>query len=311
MENKSVVEWLISGDSAIKYLTEKYLLEQDVCQENKGYIQQYFSLFDEETNEWGGGIYSPLWISSHYTLLELKYMEANHDHSFYQSGAKKLLDGLWFNYGKVSTRRYQDMCMSATLLSIICYGRFKDTRINEIVDYILAHQMKDGGWNCAWDSSTRKSNRSSFNTTICVLECFADYEKYGYTYRINDIKDKVKQGQEYLLTRKLIYSISRNKIAHPDFTKFFYPTRYKYDCFRALEYFADIQFSFDDRMNEALDLIVYQLKDGAILTGKKHSGKIHFRLETTKFGRFNTYRALKILKSYKPNFFQEIIHSHK
>ncbi|WP_423190266.1 hypothetical protein ACO1PF_05205 [Alkalibacterium sp. f15] len=305
MKNGNIIDWLVSGDNTIKYLTDKYLLGQQVDQDNTGYIQQYFDLFDENTNEWGGGIYSPLWISSHYTLLELKYMEATYNHPFYQRGANKLLDGLWFNRGKVSTRRFQDMCMSAMLLSIICYGRFRDERIHEIVDYILAHQMEDGGWNCAWDSTTNKSKRGSFHTTICVLEAFAEYEQCGYTYRLNEIKDEVKKGQEYLLSRKLLYSISKKKIADPDFAKFHYPTRYKYDCFRALEYFVDINYPYDERMNETLERVVAQLQNGAIRKGEKYSGKTHFKLETTKYSRFNTFRALKILKLYNPMVFCE------
>lgn len=66
--------------------------------------------------------------------------------------------------------------MSAMLLSLVCYGKIDDFRINEIVDYILGHQMNDGGWNCAWDSVHNRSVVSSVHTTISVLEAFADYE---------------------------------------------------------------------------------------------------------------------------------------
>ncbi|WP_048000633.1 hypothetical protein [Lactiplantibacillus herbarum] len=308
MKNVGIISWLCSGDEVLRYLTEKYLLGQKVKQRNKGYIQCYFDLFDENTSEWGGGIYSPLWTSSHYTLLELKYMEADYTHCYYQLGAQKVLDGLWFNKGKVSTSRYQDTCVSAMLVSILVYGRFDDTRINEIVDYLLAHQMTDGGWNCAWDSTTRKSKRSSFNTTICVLECFADYQKYGYDYRLKEIKNVIQRGQAYLLSRHLMYSLNTHKLAHPEFDQFFYPPRYKYDSFRALEYFVDSAISYDNRMYEALALITDQLDDGRIRTGKKHGGKTHFRLEKTKFGRFNTYRALKILKAYDYERFKRIVH---
>lgn len=37
MKNK-IIEWLVSGDSTVKYLTNKYLLEQPVNQDNAGYI---------------------------------------------------------------------------------------------------------------------------------------------------------------------------------------------------------------------------------------------------------------------------------
>lgn len=304
MKQKEMIQWLLTGDSIIRYLAEKYLLDQPTTHNNEGYIEQYLKLYDQATEEWGKGIYSPLWISSHYTLLELKYMEISYNHPFYQQAAEKVFDGLWFNKGKVSSRRYQDMCMSAMLLSLVTYGRFEDTRIYEIIDYILDHQMADGGWNCAWDSAHSKSLRGSFHTTISVLEALWDYEQYGYTYKMAEIRMSRLKGHDYLLRRKLMNSLSKERLAHPEFVKFHYPVRYKYDCFRALEYFAGLGHPLDAGMEPALSLVQQQLTEGPILTGKQYSGKIHFRLETTKYGRFNTFRALKIIKYYKPLFFE-------
>ncbi|MEA4961131.1 hypothetical protein [Lutispora sp.] len=66
-------------------------------------------------------------------------MEIHPDNPYYQDGTKKVLNDLWKNHGKVSKAKYQDMCMSAMLLSLVCYGRLHDFRTNEIVDYILEH----------------------------------------------------------------------------------------------------------------------------------------------------------------------------
>ena len=43
-----------------------------------------------------------------------------------------------------------------------------------IVDRLLAEQLPDGGWNC---EAANGSTRSSFNTTICVLEALLEYER--------------------------------------------------------------------------------------------------------------------------------------
>lgn len=262
MKQKEMIQWLLTGDSIIRYLAEKYLLDQPTTHNNEGYIEQYLKLYDQATEEWGKGIYSPLWISSHYTLLELKYMEISYNHPFYQQAAEKVFDGLWFNKGKVSSRRYQDMCMSAMLLSLVTYGRFEDTRIYEIIDYIMDHQMADGGWNCAWDSAHSKSLRGSFHTTISVLEALWDYEQYGYTYKMAEIRMSRLKGHDYLLRRKLMNSLSKERLAHPEFVKFHYPVRYKYDCFRALEYFAALGHPLDAGMELALLLVQQQLTEG-------------------------------------------------
>src|SRR5262245_27346329 len=40
---------------------------------------------------------------------------------------------------------------------------------------LLSEQLQDGGWNC----EASKSPRSSFHTTICVLEGLLEYERAG------------------------------------------------------------------------------------------------------------------------------------
>lgn len=43
-------------------------------------------------------------------------------------------------------------------------------------------------------------------------------------------------------------------------TSFHYPCRWKYDCFRALEYFLQIGHPYDSRMQDALNLVKDALK---------------------------------------------------
>ncbi len=302
-----IIEWLLEGDIVIQHLTNKYLLDRPFNHHNEGYIARYLDLYDAVHQEWGGSIYSNKWISSTYTLLELKYMEVHPDNASYQDATRKVLNGLWTNHGKISKTRYQDMCMSAMLLSLICYGKINDVRINEIVDYILAHQMDDGGWNCAWDSVHNSSTVGSVHTTISVLEALADYKHYGYNYRLTETEQQVTGGQEYLLSRELFKSHQTGEVIHPDMISFHYPCRWKYDCFRAVEYFARVEYPYDDRMQEALDLVKAALKKGYINKGKTYPGKIHFPLESGPKGRFNTYRGLLILKNYDNKAYQEVI----
>lgn len=302
-----IIDWLLEGDIVIQHLTNRYLLERPFDHNNGGYIAKYLNLYNATEQEWGAGIYSLKWISSTYTLLELKYMEIHYDNQYYQDGTKKVLNGLWQNHGKISKFRYQDMCMSAMLLSLICYGRINDFRTNEIIDYILAHQMDDGGWNCAWDSAHNSSVVGSVHTTISVLEAFADYEKYGYDYRLAEIKQQTDLGQEYLLSRELFKSLKTGEAIHHDMISFHYPYRWKYDCFRALEYFVHIGHAYDNRMQDAINILKTTLKKGYINRGKSYSGKIYFPLESGTKGRFNTYRGLLILKHYDNEFYQQVV----
>jgi hypothetical protein len=49
------------------------------------------------------------------------------------------------------------------------------------------------------------------------------------------------------------------------------------------------------------------LKNGFAPKGKAYSGRTHGPVETGRGGRFNTLRALKILKAYDPETFNRIM----
>lgn len=302
------ITWLLKGDPVIQYLTRRYLLDEKVIYQEKGYINRYFELYDVKTKMWGNGIYSPKWISTHYTLLELKYMEIFPMHQIYQEATTNLLKHLWFNKGIVSKKRYQDMCVSAMVLGLVSYGRIESEKNNQIIDYILKRQFRDGGWNCDWNRDP-KPKKSSLHTTISVLEALYENEKTENDYRFSEIARAIPKAWEFMLRKRLFRSERTKEIINKDMMSFHYPTRWKYDCFRALEYFQSIKMPYDMRMQEALDLLLAEMEKGYITQGKHYPGKIHFQLEETKASRFNTLRALKILKFYDTESYQDIIKS--
>src|SRR6266571_7330619 len=52
-------------------------------------------------------------------------------------------------------------------------GAYFGQDVQRIVDRLLREQLPDGGWNCEAENG---STRSSFNTTICVLEALLEYD---------------------------------------------------------------------------------------------------------------------------------------
>jgi len=294
-----VIDWLLKGDSVINRLTRKYLLDEVVPYVNDGFIKKYLDLFDHNNNRFGNCIYSPKWISTHYTLLELKNMEIDPSNEIYQKAAKNLLDSMWKNNNI-------DVCIGAMIISICTYGNIKDKKIEEIIDFLLLHRFSDGGWNCSWYQSKRPT-KSSLHTTLSVLEAFYNYQTNGYTYRLQEIKALIPEAEEFILKKKLFRSVTTNEIINPSFTKFHYPTRWKYDAFRALEYFQVTKHLYDDRMEEAFAIIDQQFKKGYIGIGSTYSGLNYFKLESNRAGRFNTLRALKILKFYQPNKYNDYL----
>jgi hypothetical protein len=76
-----------------------------------------------------------------------------------------------------------------------------------IVDRLLGEQLPDGGWNC---EAPERSTRSSFNTTICVLEALPEYERAGNgTPAVTEAR---LRGQEYLLERQLLRRRSTGQV---------------------------------------------------------------------------------------------------
>lgn len=303
-----VIDYLQSGDIVTTYLTNKYLLDKKAEHKDQGYIKKYLDLFDEKTNKWGNGVYGPKWISTHYTIQELKYMEISFNHPYYQRGLETLLKHEWVNKGMYNKTRHQDMCVVGMLLSFVCYGKIHDEKINEMIDYILAHQFPDGGWNCSWDSG-KDPKISSVHTTLSILEGLSEYVKNDYHYKMDEVIKKIPEGIECLLARDLYKDKKTGDVIHHSFIDIHYPSRWKYDILRALEYLVDIKYPYDQRMEDAIKLIIHQMKNGYWPKGSRISGLIHFKLENERYSRFNTIRALKVLKLYKPELYKVIIAS--
>src|SRR5262249_45475327 len=114
---------------------------------------------------------------------------------------------------------------------------------------LLTEQLSDGGWNC----EAPKSTRSSFHTTICVLEGLLEYERAaGATPEMTAAR---RRGEEYLLERRLFRRLSTGEVASSAFLEFAYPPRYEYDVLRALDYFRAAGVRLDPRMGEALEVV--------------------------------------------------------
>jgi hypothetical protein len=77
-------------------------------------------------------------------------------------------------------------------------GAYFGQDVRGIVDRLLTEQLADGGWNC---EAANGSTRSSFNTTICVLEALLAYEqRFGNT---NEIAAARLAGRSISFERRL------------------------------------------------------------------------------------------------------------
>ncbi len=307
-----IIQWLLAGDVAVQYQTYRDLLqsppERALALQNRiateGWGERFLKQRDAQTGLWGGGIYSPKWVSTHYTLLDLKNLGISPDCPTYKDGVTFLLNTLWECDGKGKRNRYTDLCVSAMLLGMCAYGGVQSPKMAEIVDYLLDKRYPDGGWNCAWKKGDR---HSSLHTTLSVLEGFRDYQAGGYTYRLAEIQQAIPPAWEFILQKRLFRSVRTGEIIDRKMLMLSYPCRWKYDVFRCLDYFASVGKSEDARMEEALELLLQKRRgNGRWPVQQKYAGKLHFSMEPTGGDRrWNTLRALRVLKMYRSALYNE------
>jgi len=167
---------------------------------------------------------------------------------------------------------------------------------------LVSEQLDDGGWNC----EAPKSSRSSFHTTICVLEGLLEYERaVGSAPEIvAKIAAARRRGEEYLLERGLFRRRSTGEVANPAFLKFAFPPRYHYDVLRALDYFRAAGVPPDARIGDALQVVESRRQgDGRWLLDHAYDEALAFPFNEPvgQPSRWNTLRALRVLRWARAN----------
>lgn len=300
----AVVEWLLAGDPAIRWQTLRDLVgasQRVVAREQErvaetGWGARLLSR-QEPSGQWGGGIYTPKWTSTTYTMALLRELGLPARHPQALKACKLLLDRGFHKDGGFncwSAYSYSEPCVTGMVLAVCAYFRCEDERVHSFADYLLQQQMKDGGWNC---QSYRGATHGSVHTTILVLEGLLDYE--GFQPRdAGRVREAQARGREFLLAHRLFRSHRTGKVINPAWTRFSFPPRWHYDILRALDHFQDAGAARDRRLSEAMEIVNKRRReDGRWVLQHRYPGKVFFEME--KLGqpsRWNTLRALRILK---------------
>ena len=304
----NVIDWLLEGDVSIQYLTKKYLLNAglDELQRLKKRIAlegwgRKFLDARNENGHWGVDFYLPKWISSHYTLLDLRHLEIEPVNPIMETiglilQQSKAPDG---SITESKRKNSGDLCVNGMFLNYASFFGIPEDQLKSIVDYILENQMPDGGFNC--ELNRKNPIHSSMHTTISVLEGIWEYIKTGYQYRLDELTKAKSNAEVFLLKHQLYKSCTSGEIIDKKWTMLSFPSRWRYDILRALVYFADSGFKYDPRMDAAIELLISKRrKDSTWPVQAKHSGQVHFDMEKTGSpSRFNTIRALRVLKAYR------------
>ncbi len=307
MNEQQIIEWLLEGDVSIQYQVHRDLLGNDIRElqdriAKEGWGMRFLSKRNPN-GHWGLRFYQPKWISTHYTLLDLRNLNISPDNDIAKETILHVLSSGKSEDGGIalgpSTTKFSDVCVNGMFLNYASYFKTDEHYLYSIVDSILNEIMPDGGFNCRTTRSGAK--HSSLHTTISVLEGLYEFYKSGYAYRVNDISGAKTNAEEFILLHHLFLSDRTGKIIKKEFLKMPYPSRWKYDILRALDYFQYAKYKWDIRMEPAIqELEKKRNKNSTWNLQAKHPGQVHFEMEKAgKPSRWNTLRAMRVLKHYE------------
>ena len=305
MDNDGIIKWLLAGDVSIQYQVYRDLLseERKDLQEriaSEGWGKRFLSKRKPE-GHWGQKFYQPKWTSSHYTLLDLRNLFIDPENQLIKDSIEIILENEKGQDGgirPIGSIQASDVCINGMFLNYASYFRADEKKLESVVDFLISQHMDDGGFNCM--SNRSGAVHSSLHSTISVLEGITEYSKNSYIYRINELISITKAAIEFILSHKLYISDRTGEIIKKEFLRLSYPSRWRYDILRALDYFQYSEIPWDDRMKQAINVLLNKRnRDSTWNLQAKHSGQVHLEMgKPGKPSRWNTLRAMRVLRFY-------------
>lgn len=236
------------------------------------------------------GTLKPEWTSTTFTLLLLRDMGLDPASEQARRAVELVRDNVkWDHDGQNYFDGEVEPCINGKAVAL---GAYFGQNVDGIVERLLGEQLADGGWNC---EAERGSTRSSFNSTISVLEGLLEYEGTDAHPSVTETR---LRGEEYLLQRRMFRRLSTGEIIDPAWTQFSFPPRWHYDVLRGLDYLRNAGVEPDERSAEAIDLVETKRdRVGRWPLENTHPGRVHFDMDEGdgKPSRWNTLRAMRVL----------------
>lgn len=306
------LEWLLNSDPALRWQGLRDLTDAsaaEIAAERKrvvceGIGAQILSL-QQADGAWRRDS-APAWLTTLFTMQLLHAAGIDPADAAVEAAMTRLETGVrWNNLvdrwelraaetgGNTFFEGETEPCINGGALAAGSYFRRPS---DNLMRRLVAEQLEDGGWNCEAPESTR----SSFHTTICVLEGLLEYERT--VGAVPEVTATRKKGEEYLLQRALCRRLSTGEIANQEFVEFAFPPRYHYDVLRGLDYFRSAGFEPDGRVADAVGIVQHKRQaDGRWLLDASYGEGLAVPLNerVNEPSRWNTLRALRVLRWYE------------
>lgn len=288
------LDWLQDADPTLRWQVERDLLGEpsEVWEATRariadeGFGARLLAAQDAD-GQWAGGAYFPAdagdnepgqpWTATTWTLNALRewgmdgrVLRERETVALLARHCRWEYDDLPYWGGEV------DCCINAWTIT---NGAWLGADITGLVDWLIEHQLPDGGWNCAWNEG---SVRSSFPSTLnCLKGLLAHDRATGGT---DTTREARRSGEEYLLRRKLFRRLSTGEPVAPWVDYYAYPFRWIYTVLNAADYFREAS-AFDGRtpdprMTEAVERIrAAREPDGTWTQRNRYPGRVWFEVD--------------------------------
>ena len=301
MSEASVTRWLLDGDPAIRWQVMRDLAHEQgdvVAAERSRVAKEGWgrALLDRQAPDgWWVRPDDEGWMATTDALVLLRVLGVEPSSDEARSALTRVKTHLTF--ASLDDRPYFDgetePCINGAILAA---GSYFGERCDGIVDRLLDEQLADGGWNCEAPASTR----SSFHSTIRVLEGLLEYEHaWG---KMTAVTDARVRAHEYLLERRMFRGLRSGDVIDRKWTRFAFPTVWHYDVLRGLDYLRSAGVEPDERVSEAVGVVeARRHQNGRWPMNYVHDDRLGFPLEAEKgrASRWNTLRAMRVLNWYE------------
>jgi hypothetical protein len=314
----TVIDWMMHrehSDPSIRWQVMRDLLDAPESEwraerarvATEGWGARLCALRDPE-GSWAGGAHFPggfqfgtseegqPWTSTTHSLSLLREFGLDPSSEWVRRTAELIGANVrWEHDGQPYWEGEVEPCINGIT---VANGTYFGVDMSPVVERLVGERLEDGGWNCEAENG---SVRSSFDTTINVLEGLLEYERAtGGTPASRAAR---RAGEEYLLERRLFRRLSTGEPADPRYLSFLHPNRWHYDVLRALDYFrasaAVTGAAPDPRLGDAIDHIRSRRSDdGTWPLDWNPVGRAWFEVDdgVGNPSRWVTLRALRVLR---------------
>ncbi|GEL94827.1 squalene cyclase [Cellulomonas composti] len=290
------VDWLLDSDPALRWQVERDLVgtPDETWQATRarvateGFGARLLARQDPD-GRWAGGAFFPAgffgspeadepgqpWIATTWVLKDLR--EWGLDAAVLAGTADRLAASCRWEYDDLPYWGGEvDVCINSYTLAS---GAWLGADVAALAAWFPAHRLADGGWNC--EAEEGRSTRSSFHSTLNAVRGMLAYERLTGDSALRAARHG---GEEYLLSRRLLYRASTGTLVGDFATRFVYPNRHRYSALAALDHFRDASLLDgtppDERLAGAIDVVrAARRPDGTWLQGAPLPGRTWFEVD--------------------------------